>query len=100
MLLTRYVALMKNYLIDAARAGGSAKPTPTVISESTGIVAPLPTSSEDNQTQYIRRLPLDDKYHAIFAKFAKYYEKEAEELRDKTLLKELKIVQSVISRTS
>lgn len=93
VLLTRYACLMKNYLIDAANSADKPKPT---ISAATGIrVPPVSTATKNYGRKTCK--PLDDAYKAIFTKFIAHFEREAEELRDKALLKEVEVLQKVLN---
>jgi Ca-activated chloride channel family protein len=91
ILLTRYAALMKNWLIDEYQYAHYSRPWEPSIREDTGITIPI----ETNFSQWERQsLPLrvTEQYKYIFRNFLEYFEDEMNAIRDYTLEQELEIL--------
>jgi len=91
ILLTRYAALLQNWMIDERQHIQYNQPWNPSIREDTGIICPpMP-----NFSQWERQsLPLtvSESYKRIFRNFAGYFEQEMREVEDSTLEQELYIL--------
>jgi len=91
VLLTRYAALMKNWLIDEYQYAHYSRPWEPSIREDTGITIPF----ETNLSQWERQsLPLkvSEQYERIFRDFAEYFADEMYAIGDYSLVQELDIL--------
>ncbi len=93
VLLARYAALLKNWMIDERQHIHYSRPWDAVICEDTGIVIP-----SENFSQWERQsLPLvvSEPYRNIFRDFSGYFEGEMDAINDYTLEQELQILKSL-----
>jgi Ca-activated chloride channel family protein len=91
ILLTRYAALMQNWLIDEydhANYGKSWKPR---VHEDTGIIIPVETHFSQWERQSLP-LVVSQPYRWIFQDFREYFANEMHAIRDYTLEKEIEIL--------
>ena len=93
ILLSRYAALMKNWLIDERQHLQYSSPWDPLVREDTGIVMPPENISQWERTS----LPLEvfSSYRMIFSNFADYFESEMEAINDYTLDQELAILKTL-----
>ncbi|MDD5704247.1 MAG: VWA domain-containing protein, partial [Dehalococcoidales bacterium] len=96
ILLSRYAALLKNWLQDERQNMNPGRPWEPCISEDTGITVPV----EPGFSQWERQsLPLkvSGSYGKIFRKFSDYFISEMDAIRDNSLGQELDII-NMLSR--
>jgi Ca-activated chloride channel family protein len=96
ILLTRYAALMQNWLLDEWEHAPYSRPWDPRIHEDTGILLP----SEPAAGQWERLsvpLHIHDGYRAIFQDFSRYFAAEAAAIGDPELEKELDILHRLSS---
>ena len=89
VLLSRYAALLKNWLTDQRQHVSYSQPWDPVIREDTGILIPLETSQWERQS-----LPLavSPGYRQIFRNFSGYFANEMNAIGDSSLGQELDII--------
>jgi Ca-activated chloride channel family protein len=95
VLLTRYAALLKNWMTDERQHVQYSRPWDPCISEATGIVIPV----EYNSWWERQSMPLtvSGSYGRIFGDFSRYFSSEMEAIQDNTLGQELDIL-NMLSR--
>ncbi len=90
VLLTRYAALLKNWLMDERQYGRYDQPWPPRVREDTGIGIPAENVGQWERTSL--DLTVSQPYRAIFQFFAGYFEDEMYATGDETLEKELAVL--------
>ncbi len=90
VLLTRYAALLKNWLMDERQYGWYDQPWPPRVREDTGIGIPAENVGQWERTSL--DLTVSQPYRAIFQFFAGYFEDEMYATGDETLEKELAVL--------
>jgi Ca-activated chloride channel family protein len=93
ILLSRYAALLKNWMLDERQHVQYSSPWNPRISERTGIEIP-----PENVGQWERqslRLNVSDLYVRIFKDFSRYFANEMEDIGDNTLEQELNILNTL-----
>jgi Ca-activated chloride channel homolog len=93
ILLTRYAALLKNWLMDERQHLGWVRSWDPCIREDTGIIIPISTASQWER----QSLPLtvSEPYRNIFRTFSNYYAQESTAMQDDSLSQELKILNAL-----
>jgi Ca-activated chloride channel homolog len=90
ILLSRYAALMKNWLIDERRYVHDSSSWSPSVREDTGICMPAETFSQWERTSL--ELRVSQSYHEIFRTFAGYFEDEMYAIGDNSLETELVVL--------
>lgn len=91
ILLVRYAALMKNWLIDEYQYAHYSHPWEPSIREDTGIIIPIETGFSQWERQSMP-LVVSAPYQWIFLDFLEYFESEMYAIQDYTLWQELEIL--------
>ena len=94
ILLTRYAALMKNWLIDEHQYSNRSQSWEASIREDTGIIIPIETGFSQWERQSVS-LRVSAPYHWIFENFSDYFEHEMYAIRDYTMEQELEILDTL-----
>jgi Ca-activated chloride channel family protein len=94
ILLCRYAALLKNWMIDERQHVQYSAPWNSTIDEDTGIVIPPETGLSQWERQSLP-LIVSAPYGWIFEEFAEYFEDEMNAIQDYTLEQELQILDSL-----
>lgn len=90
VLLTRYAALMQNWLMDEWQYANYSRPWEPSIDEDSGIVVPNPYLSRWERQSL--NLTVSSPYRELFKKFAKYFEGEMYAVNDDELSQEIDIL--------
>ncbi len=90
VLLTRYAALLKNWMIDERQYGGHGDSWNASVREDCGIVIPNENIGQWERTSVT--LTVSQPYRSIFRDFAGYFEGEMRAIGDDTLQKELNVL--------
>lgn len=95
VLLSRYAALLKNWMIDQRQHVQVRAPWNPCITDDTGIIIPIEYGSQWER----QSLPLtvSDPYHRIFQNFGGYFMSEMNGIRDNTLGQEMDVL-NLLSR--
>jgi Ca-activated chloride channel family protein len=91
ILLTRYAALLKNWMIDERQYAAYSQPWEPSVREDTGIIIP----QESGFSQWERQsLPLtvSNQYERLFTDFAEYFDDEMRDIGDFSLEQELDVL--------
>jgi Ca-activated chloride channel family protein len=91
VLLSRYAALLQNWMIDERNHAHFSKPWDPVINENTGILI-LPEPGFSQWERQSLPLMVSDPYRKIFRDFSRYFEKEMGAIGDYTLDQEIEIL--------
>ena len=94
IILTRYAALMKNWLIDEYQYANYNRSWEASIREDTGITIPFDTGFSQWERQSVS-LRVSTPYHWIFEVFREYFEDEMNAIRDYTMEQELEILDTL-----
>ena len=96
ILLSRYVDLIKNWIIDERGAVVYGREVDVTLDDEVGIVAPddIPTGSQWEQTSV--SLTVSEGYQGIFGLFSEHLEGEMYEIGDESLLQELDLLELLI----
>ena len=95
ILLTRYAALLKNWMIDERTHLQYTKPWEPCVRRDTGIIMPL-ENSEWEQTSM--PLTVSQPYRALFNEFSRYLKSEMNDIGDNSLSQELVILNSLAGK--
>jgi Ca-activated chloride channel homolog len=90
VLLSRYAALLKNWLIDERQHVQYSSSWEPCIREATGIIIPVELTSQWERQSL--PLHLTDSYRRIFQNFGRYFQGEMDAIHDNTLGQELNII--------
>ena len=96
VLLSRYAALLKNWMLDERQHVQYSRPWVPAVREDTGIVIPV-----ENVGQWERQslsLTVSEPYGLIFRQFRSYFESEMRAIKDYTLDQELAILDTLSAR--
>jgi Ca-activated chloride channel family protein len=96
VLLSRYAALLKNWMLDERQHVQYSRPWVPAVREDTGIVIPV-----ENVGQWERQslsLTVSEPYGLIFRQFRSYFESEMRAIKDYTLDQELAILDTLVAR--
>jgi len=90
VLLTRYAALLKNWMTDERQHLQYSRPWEPVVSERDGIILPPENVGQWERTSL--PLTVSPGYKRVFSDFTRYFEQEMRNLDDNTLRQELSIL--------
>lgn len=91
VLLSRYAALLKNWMMDERQYARYNQPWSPRVREDTGICIPAENVGQWERTSL--NLSVSQPYRSIFRTFAGYFEDEMYAIGDKTLEKELQVLE-------
>jgi Ca-activated chloride channel homolog len=93
ILLTRYAALLENWMIDERQHLNYSRPWDPCVREDTGIIIPVVYAGQwERQSQ---PLTVSEPYRSLFHRFSSYFEQEMGSIRDSDLNQELRILKTL-----
>jgi len=94
VLLSRYAALLKNWMIDEREHAAYSRPWEPSVGEERGLILPPPVTQTQLGRWERQSLPLmvSGGYGELFAEFADYFEDEMNAIGDRTLAQEFEIL--------
>lgn len=91
ILLSRYASLIKNWIGDEGKSHTTKKPITYAMDRETGIIIPVEIELGEWERQSIP-LQVSNHYKSLFSEFNEYFKNEANAIGDKTLEKEIEIL--------